>query len=335
MSNPASFIQAEAPPGPAAVLGICTFNRGPSIARTLEAVAALDHVAGRLNEVVIVDNRSTDDTAGVVDAFIAAHPGLNMRRVHEPEPGKVAAMRRLFRETSQPLVLTTDDDTLPGPAWARAMIRVMDEHPRAGVVGGPVFNIWESGPTPLAAIYRASLGDQQREARPHRLDNPREFVIGASLGIRRRALVESGWLEGCILQARTGVKLECGAEDAEICIRARQAGWEVWYDPQARVEHLIPPSRQTVEYLARLRGAICRGEPRLRWLAEGRPPAPWPDEHYRKARRLLVKTLLFDLRPTRRRIRLAERTGRLEGWRALKQELDAAATPREMPARRG
>lgn len=304
-------------------VGICTYNRGPKIRRTLDAIANLDRASGRIAELVIIDNRSTDDTASIVDAFIAAGPPIPTRRIHEAEPGKIAAMRRLFRETAQPLIALTDDDTLPDPVWGLAMLDLFDAEPRAGVIGGPVCNIWEEGPTPLAATYRQSLGDQQREPRRHRLDNPRDFVIGASLGLRREALEASGWLDGCILEARTGSKLECGAEDAEVCIRVRQAGWEIWYDPRIRVEHLIPASRQTPEYLARLRGAICRGEPKLRWLAAGRPPSPWADADTARSRRLYFKTLLFDWRPTRRRIRLAERAGRVEGWTSLQRELNS------------
>lgn len=306
-------------------IGVCTYNRGPRIRGTLESLAALDRAGGRIGELVIIDNRSSDDTAAVIDDFIASGPAIPTRRIHEPEPGKIAALRRFFRETSQPLVALTDDDCLPEPGWAARLLRLLEEEPRAGVVGGPVRNRWEAGPTPLAITYRQSLGHHEREPSRHRLDHPREFVIGASLGIRRAALEASGWLEGCVLQARTGGALECGAEDAELCIRIRQAGWEVWYEPDAVIHHLIPASRQTREYLARVRGAICRGEPKLRWLAEGCPPAPWADAHHGRARRLWLKTLLFDWRPTRRAIRLAERAGRVEGWAALQRELSARA----------
>lgn len=311
------------------VVGVCTYNRGPKIRRTLEAIAAMDRAGGRIDELVIIDNRSSDDTAAVIDAFIAEGPSIPTRRIYEAEPGKIAAMRRLFAETTQPLLALTDDDCLPEAGWAAGLLKVLDAEPRAGVVGGPVLNVWETGPAPLAVTYRQSLGHHEREARRHRLEKPGEFVIGASLGVRRAALEASGWLKGCFLEARTGGRLECGAEDAEVCIRVRQAGWEIWYEPSAVIRHLIPEGRQTAEYLRRIRGAICRGEPKLRWLAEGRPGGSWAEPHYRRARRLWLKTWVFDWRPTRRGIRVAERRGRLDGWASLREELrggaDAAA----------
>lgn len=306
---------------PRMAIGICTFNRGARIRQTLEALRRLENPGGRISRIVLVNNASTDTTPAEIDAFAASDPPIPVVRIDEPSPGKIAALRTLFARTDEPLLALTDDDTLPEPGWARAMLELFDREPRSGVVGGPVINVWESGPTRLARIYRNSLGDFERDALPHGVDAPGEFVIGASMGVRRAALEASGWLDGCILNARSGANLECGAEDAEVCIRVRQCGWEVWYDPGAKVGHLIPTARQTPEYLARLRGAICRGEPKLKWLAAGRPPAPWADAPARRAERLWLKTLLFDWRPTRRRIRLAERAGKRDGWRALREML--------------
>lgn len=302
-------------------IGICTYNRGPKIRATLDALRKLENPGGRICRIVLVNNASTDTTPAEIDEFIASRPPIPAIRIDEPSPGKIAALRTLFARTGEPLIALTDDDTLPEPGWARVMLELFDREPKAGVVGGPVINVWESGPTRLARIYRHSLGDFERGDRAHRVGTPGEFVIGASMGVRRVALEASGWLDACILNARSGANLECGAEDAEVCIRICQCGWDVWYDPGAKVGHLIPSARQTPEYLARLRGAICRGEPKLKWLAAGRPDAPWADGPTRRAEHLWLKTLLFDWRPTRRRIRLAERAGKREGWRALREML--------------
>src|ERR1043165_3621948 len=95
------------------VVGLCTYNRGAKIVPTLEAMARLDRAGGRVTEAVIVDKKSTDDTAKGSDEFIARNTGLPMRRVHEATPGKSAAMVRLFNETNEPLIAMLDDDTLP------------------------------------------------------------------------------------------------------------------------------------------------------------------------------------------------------------------------------
>jgi cellulose synthase/poly-beta-1,6-N-acetylglucosamine synthase-like glycosyltransferase len=193
--------------------------------------------------------------------------------------------------------------------------------------------VWESGPTRLARIYRRSLGDQDHGLARKRLDDRASFLMGASTAYRRAAVEESGWLEGGILECRRGEMLECG-EDAELCLRIRNAGWEIWYEPSARMGHIIPASRQTAPYLARLRESICRSEPWLTWMAEQRGASPadleWAAEQRRKANSRYLKTLLTDLRPTRRQVRVAERRGRVQGWDQLIAHLQGRA---ELPAR--
>ncbi len=309
------------------VIGVCAYNAATRIIPTLEALVAQDRLGGRVTRTVVVDNNSTDGTTAAVEAFARQHPGMPIEVIQEPRPGKIEAMRTLIRSTDEPYLMLTDDDTLPAPRWAAALANLLDENPRAGIASGPVKPKWEAGPTRLAQIYVQSLGDQDFGPTRKRLDDPQAFLMGASLGMRREAFDASGWMTRSRLVARTGTALECGAEDAEVCFLIRQAGWEVWWEPEAPMLHRIPAGRQTAEYLARLRGSICRGEPKLRWIAQGADPA-WANkasEEARRAEKLYLKTLLFDWRPSRRRIRLAERKGRLEGWRTLAAELGGGA----------
>src|SRR5207248_2501965 len=97
--------------------------------------------------------------------------------------------------------------------------------------------------------------------------------------------------------------------------------------------HLIPARRQTPEYLARLRGAISRGEPALKWVAGQVRTVEEARAETARAKRLYLKTLLFDWRPRRRRVRIAERRGRLEGWRELAARLSDPEILRGAPAR--
>lgn len=314
---------------PTVVIGICAYNAATRIIPTLEAIAGQDRLGGRITRTVVIDNNSTDDTSGAVQAFAAKHPQIPIEVVREPKPGKVEAMRTFFRITTEPYIMLTDDDTLPAPRWAAALTQLLDDHPRAGIASGPVKPIWEAGPTRLARVYVQSLGDQDFGPSRMRLDDPRSFLMGASLGIRRQAFDESRWMTDSKLVARTGTALECGAEDAEVCFLIRQAGWEVWYEPDAPMLHRIPAARQTPEYLARLRESICRGDPKLRWIAEGCDPswATRADDETARAKRQYLKTLLFDWRPLRRQVRLAERRGKLAGWSSLARELADGPRP--------
>lgn len=307
-------------------IGICTFRGENRLPETLARLAAMDR--SRIARIIIIDNASDDGTRAVADAFAAAHPGFEAWSA--PRPGKSEALSLFFRETTEPFLGVVDDDVSIDPAWANAMVARLEASPRAGAVGGIVANEWLDGaPTRLARIYARSLGDQDLGPRPRRLDGAREFLMGASMAYRREAVIASGWLEHRHLDCRRGERIESG-EDAELCIRIRRAGWEVWYDPAARARHRIPRERQTPRALARLRESIRRSEPWLAWLA-GEVTPELARRQARRARILYAKNLLTDLRPARRRIRLAERAGSARGWRELARSLLAGEAPARRP----
>ncbi|MBX3362132.1 MAG: glycosyltransferase family 2 protein [Phycisphaeraceae bacterium] len=297
------------------VIGVCTYNRGERILRTLRTIAEMDRADGRVTRCVIVDNRSNDGTSEIIDRFIASGPALPMVRVREEKPGKPEALRRFFEETDEPLLGVIDDDCLCDPAWAREILRVFDAQPRAGIVGGPVSVVWESGPTKIARIYKQSLVDRTLGNEQKMLSGPTDFVVGAAQGMRRASVIETGFLSQREMDCLRGERLEAG-DDVELCIRARKLGWEVWYTPDAKMGHLIPPSRQTVAYIARLRESIRRSEPWTEWIA-GLVDHDRAKRERTRARRLYLKSLFFDWRPARRRVRLAERAGTLRGWEGV------------------
>lgn len=307
-------------------IGICTFRGETRLPQTLAHLAAMDR--SRISRIIIIDNASDDGTRAVADEHAAAHPGFEVWSA--PRPGKNEALSLFFREATEPFLGVVDDDVNVEPGWANAMIARLEASPRAGAVGGIVANEWQGGaPTRLARIYARSLGDQDLGPAPLRLVRPRDFLMGASMAFRREAIIASGWLEHRHLDCRRGERIDSG-EDAELCIRIRRAGWEVWYDPAARARHRIPRERQTPRALARLRESIRRSEPWLAWIA-GEVTSDEAERQARRARLLYAKNLLTDLRPRRRRVRVAERSGLARGWADLARYLRAREAPGSLP----
>lgn len=296
----------------AMVIGVCTYNRGPKIRRTLEAIAALDRRGGRVTRVIVIDNNCTDTTPDIVRDFAAAITSIPITLIRETTQGLAAARKRVFAETTEPLIAFLDDDCLPAPNWAAAMLSRMDAHDRIGAAGGRVDLVWEQPPSPLALRMARNLAQQDWGPRPRRIGAD-EYLVGAAIVLRRSAILASGVLDRGELMGRTGGKLTSG-EDSEIGIRLRHAGYELWYEPAAVCGHLIPPERTTREYLLRLVGALSQSEPWLHWLSAGKPGEEWVLGRMARARRRLLKTRLLEWRPMQRTIRVAERTGRLAGW---------------------
>lgn len=326
---PASSVQA-APRAASApermAIAVCTYNRGERIRETLESIAAVDRCDGRVSRILVIDNNCTDSTPAVVDAFAARCKSIDVRRVRETTQGLTAARQRAIAESVEPILAFVDDDCLLDPDWARAILARFDADRRAGIVGGHIGLKFEHPIQRRAERFSRYLAGQDLAKSATRLLDPESIVVGATMAIRRDALRQSGWIDAPRMSGRTGAALSSG-EDAEICIRIRQAGWNVWYDPAAHATHLIPHARQSPDYLRRLLAGIAASEPSIKWLAHGQPGPDWAESHLRKSRAHLLKTLFTDWRPWSRPYRLAERRARLAAWQALLNSLrDPART---------
>ena len=87
-------------------------------------------------ELLVVDDGSTDDTSSIVEDFIRKHPG-RIRRITHPDGRNhgMSATRRLGVESSSsPLLMFLDHDDLLMPSALGEMVERMEQE---GVVGPP------------------------------------------------------------------------------------------------------------------------------------------------------------------------------------------------------
>lgn len=283
---------------PALTVAICTWNRAALLRQTLERMTALVVPAGGW-ELVVVNNNCTDDTDAVLADYAARLPIV---RVAEPVPGLSNARNAAVRTARGRHLVWTDDDVLVSAGWLAAYAEAFAGWPDAVVFGGPVAP-WFPGPPPawLTAEWRRlapAYACIDHGPEPFALDD-RRVPFGANMAFRLDALRAHPF------DPALGVRPDrrMGGEETAVVRALLAAGEAGRWVPAARVEHWIPPERQTLawlrrwyeaygEYLGRFdpapEPALLLGRPRWRvkqWAVAsvrgwwrrttGAPPAAW------------------------------------------------------------
>jgi glycosyltransferase involved in cell wall biosynthesis len=105
---------------------VCVHNGARSIVHQLEALDRQQW--DEPWEVIVVDNRSTDDTPRVIREFARSHP--RFRTVAAPRSLGLAYARNVgVASSSAPAVAFCDDDDVVAEGWVAAMGTALREHP--------------------------------------------------------------------------------------------------------------------------------------------------------------------------------------------------------------
>ena len=106
---------------------IPTFNGASRIGYCLDALVR--HTTRRSVEILIVNDGSSDDTADVVQRY------SGVRLVTQANAGPAAARNRGALASCGTILLFTDDDCVPTPAWLDAMLEPFEDPDVVGTKG--------------------------------------------------------------------------------------------------------------------------------------------------------------------------------------------------------
>lgn len=225
---------------------IATYNRAALLGECLHHLARSRFQPG--DEVIVVDNGSTDDTPLVVGRHRDRYP-VALQRVYEPEPGKSHALARAVRMATGDILAFTDDDVHVDAAWLDEIRRALAGDGVA-LVGGAVTPRWEAA---VPQWIRDAATRHARLCAPLALlDYPSDVVelggrtvLGANLAVRRDVLNEVGGFATHLGKLRGTLR---SGEDHDLCLRVQRAGFRASYLPSAVVRHWVPAERARVGY---------------------------------------------------------------------------------------
>jgi cellulose synthase/poly-beta-1,6-N-acetylglucosamine synthase-like glycosyltransferase len=213
---------------PMVTVFIAAHNEEKVIADSMQALLQSDYPPERL-KVVVVNDRSSDRTAAIVNATIAQHPG-RLQAFHRSngKPGKAAALKDAVRYAQGDIVLIFDADYTPAPGLLRQLVTPFLD-PEVGAVMGRVVprNVSTNLLTRMLDMERSAGYQVDQQARMNLHGVPQ---FGGTVGGVRLSAVQAagGWRDDVL------------AEDTDITFRLLVAGWKTVYNNQATCYEEVP-----------------------------------------------------------------------------------------------
>lgn len=229
---------------------IVNYNTRELLAVCLESLFSV--VSGISFEVWVVDNDSSDGSADMVEnSFPQVHCIRNSANL-----GFARANNQAMRQVAGRYLVLLNSDTIVLPLALETIISFMDKQYDVGVCGGQLLNRDGSRqnsianiPTLATELLNKSL---LRRLFPDRYPGKErcfeaplevESIIGACMVVSRAAIEDVGMLDE---------RYFFFFEETDWCLSMKQAGWKVFFHPDAKIVHVQGASAKKIHIPARI-----------------------------------------------------------------------------------
>ncbi len=225
-------------------IGIVSYNTRDLLRDCLQTLRERAVEGEATIEVIVADNGSSDGSVEMVERefpeFQAFYTGGNI--------GYGRANNAAFERATGRYFFVLNSDTEVEPGALREMVQFMDANPQVGGAGaklilpdGSTQPSVGTDPTLRAIFFEQTYLDKLL---PHskltggylltwwdyKERREVEQVCGACLFVRREAWHQIGGFDPAFFMY---------FEDTDFCLRLRRAGWQIWYLPEARIQHRL------------------------------------------------------------------------------------------------
>ena len=230
---------------------LVNYNAGDDLAQSLRSIEA--ECAGHPWEAVVVDNASSDGSAA------AAETVSHTRLIRNPSNvGFGRAVNQGVAASSAPLILLINPDCRLMGGAISTLRSVLDAEPTCAVVGPKILD-------PDGGVQGSARGDPDMLTGLFGRTGALRGLMPSLSVARRNVVVDEAvrrgdggvvvdWLSGACLLVRRDAFLAVGGfderyfmywEDADLCRRLRNRGFEIRYVPAAEAVHQVGRSSRT------------------------------------------------------------------------------------------
>jgi cellulose synthase/poly-beta-1,6-N-acetylglucosamine synthase-like glycosyltransferase len=221
------YVDLESAAWPEITVLIAAHNEEAVVADIMKALIEADYPQEKMT-IIPVNDRSTDRTREIIDAFAEQHPLIEPFHRVGGKPGKAAALKDAMTLVETEVVLIFDADYIPGKALLRQLVAPFFD-PEIGAVMGRVvpLNVGKKCLTRLLDLERSGGYQVDQQARMNLHLVPQ--YGGTVAGVRKSALEAiGGWNENAL------------AEDTDLTYRLLIAGWKTVYENRAECYEEVP-----------------------------------------------------------------------------------------------
>ena len=199
-----------------------TFNEEKLIRNCLESLITQ---SPQVDEILVVDNNSSDNTVEIVQAVIAENPTVNINLIHESKQGCHHARETGWRAAQGDVIVHVDaDETFP-EGWMAKIHQILKEKPELGAFGGVIrfpdapFIIWLT-----QVLYNRIYPYAQQMAKGF------PYLCGGMTVVKRE-----------VLEAMNGYAdmPDNQLDDYYLASKAHELGFKLYYTPSLWVDHSL------------------------------------------------------------------------------------------------
>ena len=219
---------------------VVNWNRCNLLKSCLESLARQAGLPPEVEvEVIVVDNGSTDSSTDLVRSLQPSYPFPLSLIVNSRNLGFCAANNQGFAASNSEFIALLNNDAEAEPGWLATLLSAISQTPDTGMAASKIL-VWED-PTRIDKVGHLIYPDGQNRGRGAGQIDRGQFD----------KLEEVLWPDGCAAMYRRAMLEDVSAgeavgfdeeffayaDDAELGLRARIAGWRCFYAPLAVVRH--------------------------------------------------------------------------------------------------
>ena len=230
---------------------ICTYQAGERLIACLESVRGQKFNSEDF-EIIVVNNNPKDTSIHQLITDFIPQDSVNddgrLRLLQCPFLGLSHARNIGIGEARGEVICFMDDDAIADSNWLQRIWEAFEEHPMAGVIGGPII-LQQSDPKPvwMKSEWKRYWSHLNPDYSSYtEVEHWGDFPWGANWCARRRALLEIGGFR--TKYGRRGLDY-AGGEEVIAASLIQKLGYKIAFEPHAKVHHVVAQDRFTRKHI--------------------------------------------------------------------------------------